>query len=83
MTGNKPVKKYRYGAIQIDVWENEVKTAKGTAKFSSVSYQRNYKDKDNKWASTTSLRMNDIPKLIYGMQQAYIDMVNNSPEDEN
>ncbi len=63
-----PVKKFAAGGIQVAVWENE--SSQG-GKFNSVSIQRNYKDKNDEWKSSSSLKVNDIPKAILALEKAY------------
>ena len=63
-----PIKKFSAGGIQVAIWENE--STKGE-KFNSVSIQRNYKDKKDEWKSSSSLRVNDIPKATVALQKAY------------
>ncbi|MEK6972695.1 MAG: hypothetical protein AABW72_01480 [archaeon] len=64
----KPVVKYSIGVINVAVWENEGK--EGT-KFNTVTINRRYKDKDETWKSSNSLRVNDIPKAIMVLNKAY------------
>ena len=63
-----PIKKFGAGAIQIAVWENETKEG---GKYNTISMQRSYKDKDDEWKSSGSLRVNDIPKAILALQKTY------------
>lgn len=63
---NKPVHKVKVGAIDAAVWQQ--KTEKGD--FFTVSFSRNYKDKDE-WKKTTSLRVNDIPAVQLALQKCY------------
>ena len=63
-----PVKKFAAGGIQVAIWENE--STKG-GKFNNVSIQRNYKDKNDEWKSSSSLRVNDLPKATVALQKAY------------
>tara|TARA_Y100000310_G_C20698335_1_gene827318 strand:+ start:1241 stop:1567 length:327 start_codon:yes stop_codon:yes gene_type:complete len=63
-----PIKKFSSGGIEVAIWENE--SGKGN-KFNTVSLQRSYKDKDDEWKSTGSLRTGDIPKAILTLQKAY------------
>ena len=64
----KPVKKFSAGAIQVAVWENEGK--EGT-QFYSVSMDRRYKDKNDEWKSTSSLKAADLPKAVLALNKAY------------
>jgi hypothetical protein len=67
----KPVKSYKAGAISFNIWENEV----GEDTFKSFTFQRAYKDKDDKWQHTQSLKVNDLPKLIALADEAYKDSI--------
>ncbi len=66
---HKPVKKFRAGAVCATVWNNPVKD--GVGEYKSISFERGYKDKDGVWKSTSSLRMNDLPKAALVLQKAY------------
>ena len=63
-----PVKKFSVGGVQAAVWENEGKEGRS---FYSVSFDRRYKDKNDEWKSTSSLKANDLPKAILALQKAY------------
>lgn len=73
---NAPVKKFRAGAIEVNVWKNEIKNEKGDSydKF-SVSMQRSYKDKNDEWQKTGNMNTNDLPKLIVLLQQAFEELI--------
>jgi len=74
MEGNKPVYKIRVGGIEVAVWENKSSgTNNGT--FETISMHRNYKDKNNDWQTTATLRTGDIPKAVLALQKAYEKIV--------
>lgn len=57
----QPYKKMRMGAVSATAWENKVKTKDGKdAVFFTVTIERNYKDKEDKWQTTSSFRVNDL-----------------------
>jgi hypothetical protein len=64
MEKQKPDKKFKAGAVTATIWKNDLKDRQGNG-FSvyTVSFERTYKDRDGQWKSTSSLRINDIPKL--------------------
>lgn len=64
----KPVKKFSAGGVQVAVWENEGKNGK---QFYSVSIDRRYKDSNDQWKSTNSLKAADLPKAILALNKAY------------
>ncbi len=71
-TGNLPEKKFRAGAISATVWLNKGQNANGEeTEYRSISIERNYTNKEGKWNSTNSLRVNDLPKANVVLQKAY------------
>ena len=70
--GNLPEKKFRAGAISATVWQNKGQTKEGEAtEYRTISIERCYKDKEDKWQSTNSLRVNDLPRATVVLQKAY------------
>ena len=71
MEKNIPEKKFRAGAVTATIWENTVDKEGKVASFNSVSLERIYKDKDGNWHTTSTFRLNDLPKLSLMAQKAY------------
>ena len=65
---NLPDKKFKAGGITATVWKGV--SPKGAVYF-NVQISRSYKDKDNNWKNTSSLRENDVPKAMVLLQKAY------------
>ncbi|MBS3135424.1 hypothetical protein J4401_00510 [Candidatus Woesearchaeota archaeon] len=71
-TGNIPEKKFSTGVISATVWKNTGKNSKGEEiEYRTVSLQRRYKDKNNAWQTSGSLRINDLPKATLVLSKAY------------
>ncbi len=69
---NAPEKKFRAGAITATVWANKIQNNSGEeAEYQTISLERNYTDKEGKWHSTNSMRVNDLPKALIVLQKAY------------
>jgi len=69
--GNKPVKKFSAGAISAAVWKNTRQNGKGqNFDVESVTLDRRYKDGDD-WKSSSSFRLNDLPKVQLVLAKAY------------
>jgi len=69
---NMPEKKFRAGPVVATVWENDGQTKEGqSVSYRTVSFERSYKDKNNEWQTTNSLRINDLPKAILVLTKAY------------
>lgn len=94
--GNMPEKKFSTGAISATVWKNSG-TSKKTGEaveFKTVTLQRRYTDKEGKWQTSSSLKINDLPKANLVLQKAFEYLVlkgqgsaapdnNGSPEVED
>lgn len=71
-TGNQPEKKFSTGVISATVWKNNGTSKNGSpVEYRTITLQRRYADKDGKWKSTNSLRLNDLPKASLVLQKAY------------
>ncbi|MBI2573359.1 hypothetical protein HYV86_05845 [Candidatus Woesearchaeota archaeon] len=69
---NTPEKKFRAGAITATVWANKIQNKTGEeGEYHTISLERNYTDKDGKWHSTNSMRVNDLPRALIVLQKAY------------
>ena len=80
-TGNFPEKKFRAGAVSATVWKNHGQRPGGEeAEFRTIALERSYTDKEGKWQSTNSFRINDLPKAGVVLQQAYEYLVLNEQD---
>jgi hypothetical protein len=71
-TGNRPEKKFSAGSIHATVWRNEVTSKDGNpTSFMTVTFERNYKDKNGDWKTSSALRINDLPKASLVLNKAY------------
>lgn len=69
---NQPEKRFSTGAISATVWKNNTVSKTGEqVTFRTISLQRGYKDKDDSWKNTTTLRVQDIPRATLVLQKAY------------
>jgi hypothetical protein len=66
----QPEKRFRCGACEASVFENELKRNGQPVKVKKVAIQKRYKD-DEGWKSTHSLDINDIPKMTLALSKAY------------
>lgn len=72
VVNNLPERKFRAGALSATIWVNNGKNASGEpVEYRTISIERNYTDKEGKWQSSNSLRINDLPKAALVMQKAY------------
>lgn len=79
-----PEKKFRAGVISATIWKNAGKTKDGQeTEYSTVSFERGYKDKEGNWKSTNSLRINDLPRAAAVLMKAYEYLVISEQNNEN
>jgi len=80
---NKIEKKFSTGVISATIWKNQGKTKEGEeTEFNTISIDRRYKDKDGEWKSTSSIRINDLPKVALVANKAYEYLVLKSEDSE-
>jgi len=71
-TINVPEKKFSTGVISATIWKNAGTSKKGDpVEFRTISLQRRYTDEKGEWKSTSSLRINDLPKASLVLNKAY------------
>lgn len=85
MTGNRPIKKFRSGNVEVALWENTKQFNSGEVTFKTFSLNRSYKKKDeNIWRNETinNFRRQDIPKLITVLTKMQEELYLNAEHDE-
>lgn len=83
MEKNQPQNKFRAGAVCATVWTNSAVGKDGEEReYSTISIERNYKDKNGEWKSTNSMRINDLPKAALVLSKAYECLILNQKTAE-
>ena len=77
----KPKRRYSIGAISASVFENRSTIDGEERTFESVSLQRAYKGKDEKWSHSHSIPVDQIPRAIVVLLGVAIDSVKSSSPD--
>ena len=78
-----PDKKFRAGAISATIWSNQGQLKTGeVSEYKSVTFERNYKDKEGVWKSTNSLRATDLPRAVVVLNKAYEHIVLTGKEED-
>ena len=69
---NKPVHKVRMGGVTGTIWENEIETkAKEKITVFNTTIERSYKDDKDEWKTTSSMKLNDLPKVMMVSQECF------------
>jgi hypothetical protein len=85
MGRNMPEKKFRSGAIAATIWANSAVRDGKAVTYRTISLQRSYKDKNDEWQNTDSLRTSDLPRAILVLQKAYeyVALYSDEAEEES
>jgi hypothetical protein len=69
---SKPEKVFKAGAVRAAIFRNTFQTASGeSVPLPKVILEVRYRDKAGQWKGTSSLSLNDLPKAILALQNAY------------
>ena len=83
MEKNMPVKKWRIGNIECNIWENEKTAQDGSILgFKTVSLKKSWKHNDQWHDAHIQLRRNDLQKIIVLMQKAQEELFLNQEQRE-
>jgi len=64
----QPVQKFREGAVQVAVWQNEGHNGD----FYSLTFQRSYTDAEGTWHNATSFPLSALSALMVATFKAYL-----------
>ena len=81
MDRSKPRQKFQAGQVSCAVWENEIEVNGEPRTMLKATVSRHYKDREGNWKTSQSFSMNEVPKAIFVLFQAYESMVCGSAED--
>jgi len=70
-TVEKPKKTFRVGTVQASVFMNNVEKDGEKLQIPSVSFQKRYQDDKGEWHTTQALNVNDIPRAVMVLNEAY------------
>jgi hypothetical protein len=68
---NKPIKKFRAGAISAAIFKNEAVRDGSISVFYTIVIDRVYKDKQDQWQRTNSFRFMDLANIKYVSDKAF------------
>ena len=73
---SKPEKVFKMGAVRASVFANSLVRDGKPVALRKVVIEVRYRDKSGQWQGTNSLSINDLPKAITALQQAYEYLLN-------
>ena len=67
----RPEKVFKMGAVRASVFQNIINKDGKPVALRKVVLEVRYRNKSGEWKGTNSLSINDLPKAIAALQQAY------------
>ena len=80
---SKPEKVFKAGAVRASIFKNVIERAGQQVPIRKVVIEVRYKDKAGEWKGTNSLSLNEVPKAITALQQAYEYLVSDPDRQEH
>lgn len=71
----QPAKRFRLGAIQLNVWPNRDRAGRS---YYTATIGRSYRDDKGKWSDTGSLRPSDLP-VVRSLTAKALDWITANP----
>ena len=68
---------FRHGSCSASIFTNEYERGEDKFSVKSVAFQRSYRDKEGKWQTSSSLKVNDIPKAVLVLNKAFEYLTSN------
>lgn len=68
---SRPEKVFKMGAVRASVFVNMIERDGRPVELRKVVLEVRYRDKNGQWQGTNSLSINDLPKAVSALQQAY------------
>ena len=66
-----PEKRFQSGNCSASVFVNKTSKDGQELEIKTVTLQKGYKDKDDKWQNNNSFNRNDLPKIIRAAEKAF------------
>src|SRR3972149_4479515 len=68
---SKPERVFKMGAVRASVFRNTFQRDGKTVPIRKVVIEVRYRDKNGEWKGSNSLSLNEVPKAITALQQAF------------
>ena len=68
---SKPEKVFKMGAVRASIFCNTIERDGQVIPIRKVVIEVRYRDKAGQWQGTNSLSLNEVPKAVAALQQAY------------
>lgn len=67
----RPEKVFKAGAVRASIFQNTFERDGKTIPIRKVVLEVRYRDKSGEWKSSNSFSLNEVPKAVTALQQAY------------
>ncbi len=77
-----PKAKWKAGAVEAAIWENEINVGGQVKTILKASVSRRYKDQSGTWKSSSSFSRNEIALAVYCLGKAFEWIIEEGKEGE-
>lgn len=77
----KPEKVFKAGAVRASVFLNAIERGGQTIPIRKIVIEVRYRTKNGEWKGTNSLSLNEVPKALTALQQAYEYLLSENVRD--
>lgn len=78
---SKPEQVFKAGAVRASVFLNTIQRDGKTIPIRKVVIEVRYRNKSGEWKGSNSLALNEVPKAITALQQAYEYLLDQGAQD--
>ena len=71
------------GAVRASIFRNITERGGQQIPIAKVIIEVRYKDKSGEWKGTNSLSLNEVPKAITALEEAYRYLLQHNPAEDN
>ena len=83
MENQKPRKVFQHGTCRASIFTNHMKKNGKAFEIPKVSISKRYQDGQGNWKSSSSLDINDVPKMILALSRAYTHLTVSRNDSDN
>ena len=77
----RPERIFKVGAVRAVIFKNTIAKQGETVQLPKIILEVRYRDQAGNWKGTSSLSLNDLPKAILALQNAYAYLLEDKRND--
>jgi hypothetical protein len=79
----KPEMTFAFGSCRASIFSNKIEKNGSNIVIPKIAIAKRYKDNAGEWQTSSNLDLNDLPKMILALSNAYTYLVKKSAENSS